>query len=171
MVVIRPEIKKDYPAIYEVNKLAFRRDAEARLVERLRNSSGFIPELSLVALTGGRVVGHVMFSMISIESPALSVPSLGLAPIAVLPDYQKRGIGSQLVRKGIYEARRLGHKIVIIVGHPAYYPRFGFTPAAEKGLNVPLDVPDEAFMVLELVPGALNGVNGTVKHPPDFEDV
>jgi len=171
MVAIRPEIEKDHPAIYEVNKLAFGRDAEAKLVDKLRKSSGFIPELSLVALTNGQVVGHIMFSLISIESPKLSVSALGLAPIAVRPDYQKRGIGSQLIRKGIYEARRVGHKIVILIGHPTYYPRFGFTPATEKGLKVPFDAPDEAFMALELVPRALDGINGTVIHPPEFSDV
>ena len=95
---------------------------------------------------------------------------MGLAPMAVLPEYQKRGIGSALVERGFDECRRIGHNIVVVVGHPEYYPRFGFTPAREQGLGCEFDVPDEVFMVAELSPGTLDGRQGLVKYHPEFKN-
>ena len=171
MVTVRRERTKDYEAIHELNKLAFGGEEEALLVQRLRKSPNFIPELSLVAVKSGRVVGHILFSSIIIESQSGALPALSLAPMAVLPEFQNQGIGSELVRHGLRESKRLGHNIVIVVGHPGYYPRFGFVQARAKGLEVPFKVPDEAFMVLELIPGALDGIKGALIYPPEFNDL
>jgi putative acetyltransferase len=169
MITIRPETTEDYAAIHEVNLLAFGQEIESRLVEALRESPDFIPELSLVAIEGGQVVGHILFSPMVIETKDGAVPALTLAPLAVRPEFQNQGIGSQLVRRGIERCRTLGHRIVVVVGHPTYYPRFGFSPARARGLEAPFPVPDEAFMVLELAPGALDGVAGMIRFPPPFE--
>ena len=171
MITIRPETAEDYAAIAEVNRLAFGQEEEAALIEALRRSPGFIPELSLVAVDGDRVVGHILFSPMVIETQDGATPALALAPMAVRPELQNQGIGSELVRDGLEECRRLGHRIVVVVGHPAYYPRFGFSPARARGLEAPFPVPDEAFLALELVRGALDGIAGVVKFPPPFEEV
>ena len=171
MVTVLSETKEFYPAIHEVNVLAFGRESEARLVERLRESTDFIQELSLVALKEGRVVGHILFSPVSIETEAGTFPALALAPMAVHPGYQNQGIGSQLVRQELDHCRKLGHKVVILVGHPEYYPRFGFILAKSKRLVAPFPVPDEAFMVIELERGALDGIAGMVKYPAEFDGV
>ena len=171
MISIRSEKPEDVIAIYEVNLLAFGRENEARLVDELRTSSGFIPELSLVACEDGEIVGHILFSPITVEKDNRSFSALSLAPMAVRPNFQRQGIGSELVREGLRRARSLGHRVVVVVGHPEYYPRFGFSSARAKGLEAPFPVPDEAFMVLELSDGALNGVAGAVKYPSAFDTV
>ena len=170
MITIRPETVEDYAAIREVNTLAFGREVEARLVENLRRLPDFIPELSLVGIEAGQVVGHILFSPLVIETQEGAVPAVALATLAVRPEFQNQGIGSELVRDGLERCRSLGHRIVVVIGHPKYYPRFGFSPARAQGLEVPFPVPDEAFLVLELVPGALDGVAGTVRYPPPFEE-
>jgi putative acetyltransferase len=171
VIVIRPETAADCAAICDVNARAFGRDDEARLVDELRRSDAFIPELSLVAVEDGVVCGHILFSRIRIRAGDTTVPALALAPMAVHPEAQRRGIGSQLVRRGLEECRRLRHGIVVVVGHAAYYPRFGFEPARARGLEAPFPVADPSFMVRELIPGALAGVRGTVEYPPAFDAV
>jgi putative acetyltransferase len=171
MTVIRPETAEDIGAIYEVNRLAFGQENEAKLVNELRKAPAFVSGLSLVAVDNINVIGHILFSPIRIESKTQSVPALALAPMAVRPDYQRKGVGSELVRVGLSHARALGHRLVVVVGHPGYYPRFGFTPARSHGIEAPFPVPDEAFMILELVEKALSGVWGTVKYPPQFDTV
>ncbi len=171
MVLILPEKEQLHSAIHEINVLAFGGENEARLVENLRKSCSFNAQLSLVAVEEGRVVGHILFSPITIESKKGSLPALALAPMAVHPEFQNQGIGSRLVREGLERCRSLGHKIVVVVGHPEFYPRFGFTPARAKGLEAPFPVPDEAFMVTELVPGALDGISGMIVYPAPFEGV
>lgn len=168
MVEIRPEYPNEYPVVYNVNFKAFNQQYEPNLVKAIRKSANYIPELSLVAVINNTVVGHIMFSAITIEMDDGNVPVLGLAPVAVLPDYQNRRIGSELIEHGLKECKRLGFKIVVLVGHPNYYPRFGFVPARSHGLEAPFEVPDEAFMVLELSPRALMNIKGTVKYPPEF---
>ena len=170
MTTIRPETTEDYAAIREVNALALGQEDEARLVENLRRSPDFIAELSLVAVEAGRVVGHILFSPVVIETKDGAVSALALAPMAVRPELQNQGIGSELVRDGLGRCRNLGHRIVVVVGHPVYYPRFGFSPARARGLEAPFPVPDEACLALELVPGALDGIAGVVRYPPPFDE-
>jgi len=171
-MLIRPETPADIPAIYAVNQLAFDGgEAEPRLVDTIRLSDDFIPELSLVAEADGRVIGHILFSRIHIQTEAGAIPALSLAPMAVLPEYQNRGIGSMLVRGGLEESRRLGHAIVIVLGHPNYYPRFGFSAGMAQTLECPYGDAGPAWMALELIPGALHGVRGKVVYPPAFDGV
>jgi putative acetyltransferase len=171
MITIRPERTEDYTAIHEIHILAFGRENEARLVKKIRGRDDFVPDLSLVAVKKGEVVGHILFSRITIQSNAGSFPALALAPMAVHPKFQNRGIGSELVRQGLECCQNQGHEIVVVVGHPKYYPRLGFTPARAKGLKAPFAVPDKAFMVLELSLGALHGSTGMVTYPQEFLDV
>jgi putative acetyltransferase len=169
MLVIRPERAGDLDAIRAVNRSAFGQDDEARLVDALRSSPAFVPELSLVAEIDGVVCGHILFSRIGVRSEAGVVPALALAPMAVDPERQRRGIGSALVRHGLEDARRLGHRVVIVVGHPEYYPRFGFQPASRWGVKALFAVPDEAFLLVELEPGSARA--GAVEYPREFEGV
>jgi putative acetyltransferase len=162
---LRPETSADHEAIRNVNRLAFGQDDEARLVDALRDG-GFL-RVSLVAEQGGQVVGHILFSDLPIITEAGTIPALSLAPMAVLPEFQRQGIGSALVRRGLDECRKQGHKIVIVLGHPAFYPRFGFSAKLAERLVSPFPG-GKAFMALELVPGALDGVKGRVQYPPPF---
>lgn len=168
---IRPEIPVDIPAIFEVNYQAFAHYDEARLVDTLRADKVFNPELSLVAVHGERIIGHIMFPPITIESPRAIIPAIALAPLVVHPDYQCLGVGTALIEEGLNVCRTLGHRIVIVIGHPKYYPRYGFHPARENGIVAPFTVDDEVFMVLALDPTALDGVEGMVKYPSAFDAV
>jgi putative acetyltransferase len=167
---IRPELDRDIVAIRVLNTLAFKREKEAKLVEAIRASEFFVPELSLVAVTN-EVIGHILFSIISIETSNRSVPTLGLAPMAVRPEYQNQGVGSALVREGLKKCEELGFEHVVVLGHPNFYPKFGFRPAKTKGIEPPFQVPDEVFMVYEIKSGSLNDINGKVKYPPAFDVV
>ena len=169
MIVTRPDTRDDHDAIHRVIQLAFERRNEADLVDALRLKAS--PHISLVAVIDEHVVGHIFFSLVSVESPSADFNAMGLAPMAVLPEHQNRGVGTQLVREGLKECGRLGHDIVVVLGHPNYYPRFGFGPASLKGLRGEYDVPDEVFMVTELTPGALAGRHGLVKYHPEFNKV
>lgn len=172
MTTIRPETSADYEAVYTINKQAFDgRDAEPQLVEAVRRAEDFIPELSLVADEDGQIVGHILFSPIYIQTENERIPAISLAPMAVLPEYQGRGVGSALVRHGLEECKRLGHRVVIVLGHPRYYPRFGFSAKMAKGLECPYGDCGDAWMALELAPGALEGVSGKVVYPPYFDGV
>jgi putative acetyltransferase len=171
VLTLRAESPEDQPPIFRVNREAFGRDAEARLVDALRASPAFIPDLSLVALEGSEPVGHVLFTRLTIRDAGAVHRALALAPLAVLPRHQNRGVGSALVRRGLEEARRLGHGVVIVVGHPSYYPRFGFQPAEPLGLRAPFEVRADAFLVLGLHRAALHGVRGDVEYPPEFDRV
>ena len=124
-----------------------------------------------MAVKEGRVVGHILFSPFTIESKKGSLPALALASMAVQPEFQNQGIGSKLVREGLERCRSLGHRVVVVVGHPAFYPRFGFTSARAKGLEARIPVPDEVFMVCELVSDALDGVSGMIVYPAPFKGV
>ena len=168
MITVRREMPEDYAAVYRVNTLAFERENEAVLVERLR---AVRPHLSLVAINDEQIIGHIFFSPVSVESVEVKIMALGLAPMAVLPEYQNQGVGSQLVKQGLQACRDEGHKVVFVLGHPRYYPRFGFSTAQSKGITCEYKVPDEAFMVVELEPEALKGYTGVVKYGPEFSDV
>jgi len=167
---IRPEKEEDFAKITEVNDLAFEQKNEGILVERLRKTGRFISELSLVAELEGKIVGHILFYPVTIRSVDSEFLSLSLGPMAVVPELQSLGIGSQLVSEGFQAAKRLGHRSVIVLGHPDYYPRFGFKPASRWNIKVPFDAPDEAFMALELVKDELSGKSGTVEYPEEFQD-
>lgn len=166
---IRPEKPGDIPAIFEVNYQAFAHYDEANLVNTLRDANIFNPELSLVAVCGDTIIGHIMFPPITIESPGKSTPAVALAPLVVHPDYQCLGVGTALIEEGLNACRALGHSIVIVIGHPNYYPRYGFRSARANGIVAPFTVADEVFMVLALIPGALDGIRGTVKYPAAFD--
>jgi putative acetyltransferase len=168
---IRPERPEDHEAVARLVEQAFGQPDEARLVAALRNSPAFLPELSLVALDAGRVVGHVLFPRVEVKSPLASHPALALAPLAVLPAFQNRGIGSSLVRRGLADARERGHGVVIVLGHPGYYPRFGFVPAEPLGIRPPFAVRPGTFMALELKADALRTCRGHVEYPPEFGQV
>jgi putative acetyltransferase len=164
-VGVRPEAPDDREAVLRVNRLAFGGEDEARLVDALRDG-GYV-RVSLVAEADGQVVGHILFSELPILTECGIVEALALAPMAVLPSHQRRGIGSTLVREGLRACTEAGHRVVVVVGHPEFYPRFGFSAKAAERLRSPFSGP--AFMALGLVPGALEGVEGEVRYPPPFE--
>jgi putative acetyltransferase len=167
-VHIRPERARDIPAIRDVNAAAFGARAEADLVDALRADAS--PTISHVADADGAIVGHVFFSPVTIAAAA-ALPIMGLAPMAVLPARQRQGIGSALVRDGLERCRRLGFLAVVVLGHAAYYPRFGFTPASRFGLTSEYNVPDDVFMALELEEGSLRGTSGTIRYHHAFANV
>ena len=169
MIVIRAETKEDQAEIRRVNELAFASPNEAELVDRLREQAA--PIISFVAALDGEVVGHIFFSPVTVESEEAAFTAMGLAPMAVMPAHQNQGVGSLLVREGLMQCRLLGYDIVVVLGHPNYYPRFGFEPACSKGLRCEYDVPDEVFMVTELKPGSLSGRRGLMKYHPAFSQL
>jgi putative acetyltransferase len=166
MITIRAETSKDIAAIRLVVEMAFGQTSEARLVEALRQADALIT--SLVAVEEEQIVGHIAFSAAVIESLHATANAVALAPLAVLPTHQRRGIGSDLVRRGFDHCRRVGHRIVLVLVEPAFYQRFGFVKASLHGIRCRFDVPGEAFMVAELVSGALAGHRGPVKYRPEF---
>ena len=165
-LIIRPETPADHDAIRQVNSLAFGQDAEARLVDALRDG-GYV-RASLVAVKDQQVVGHVLFSELPIVTEAGTVLALALAPMAVLPELQNRGIGSALVRRGLEVCKEQGLQIVVVLGHPHFYQRFGFSSKLAAQLESPYSG-RESFMAAELFPGALGGVTGRVLYPSPFE--
>ena len=169
MTAIRLEKPEDLDAIRSVLENAFGRPEEADLVDALRRRSAVT--LSLVAEQDGEVVGHIMFSPVTIGSGPSTFQALGLGPLAVSPSHQNRGIGSRLVRDGIERCREAGYGIVVVLGRPSYYPRFGFAPAMAHGIAWELDAPDDAFMVMELRKGALAERSGVVRYQPEFTGV
>lgn len=166
---IRAESAEDHAAIRRVVELAFGQPDEADLVDALRRHAH--PHISLVAVIEGEVVGHIFFSPVSIESEGDAFAAMGLAPLAVLPTYQNKGVGTELARAGLKACELLGHEVVVVLGHADYYPRFGFVPASRLGIRSEYDVADEVFMVAELTPGALRGRKGLVKYHPEFSKV
>lgn len=166
MLVIREEQSSDISAIRTVNERAFKRADEANLVALLRDADQAI--ISLVATAAEKVVGHILFSPVSFESNPHHIRGLGLAPIAVLPEYQHRGIGSRLVIQGLEESRKQGYDLVVVLGHKDYYSRFGFKRASMYDLGNEYGA-DESFMVLELRKGTLSDVGGLVKYRPEFQ--
>lgn len=174
-IEIRQESSKDVKEIEEVVRAAFtsrnRNDPdEHHLVNKIRKTEAFIPGLSLVALEKDSVVGHVLLSKIMVEGNGEVVGSLALAPVSVAPSYQNKGIGAQMIRTVLKRAEEMGYESVIVLGHDAYYPRFGFRPASHWNIKAPFDVPDEAFMALELTDCGLDGVEGTVKYSEAFSE-
>ncbi|WP_071394222.1 GNAT family N-acetyltransferase [Bacillus tuaregi] len=172
---IRQEQIDDYEITEGVVKAAFAHaehsdKKEHELVNRIRKSSEFIPRLSLVATDSStnKILGHILLSKIIIKTDNQKVDSLALAPVSVLPEYQNKGIGGLLMTEAVKEAKELGYKSVIVLGHPEYYPKFGFKKASIWGIKSPFEVPDEAFMALELSENALHNVSGVVEYPSVF---
>jgi putative acetyltransferase len=168
-MIIRHEEPQDIAIIRQVNEQAFGGSDEANAIEALRDRGA--ATLSLVAVIDDRVVGHLFFTPAAIETADHTWPALGLAPLAVLPEYQRQGIGSALMKAGLAECAQLGYERVIVLGHPDYYPRFGFMRASLYSIRPEWEVPDEAFMVLELQRGALDGVSGIAKYQPEWNGV
>lgn len=164
---IRAEKWEDGEEIYQINQLAFKGHDEGKLVDNIRSTDAFIPELSLIAEKNNIIVGHILFSHIHIVSRK-EWPSLALAPMAVLPAYQKKGIGSALIQEGLKRARAMGFPSVIVLGHKDYYPKFGFEKASKWGIKCPFEVPEESFMARELFTGALDAKPGIVRYSAVF---
>lgn len=169
MVEIRKETAADQASVFEVNKLAFGQDNEARFVDAIRCSDSYVQDLSLVAEKDGEIVGHILFTIQPIAGKDGDFTALMLAPVAVKPGYQRQGIGSKLLTEGLKACKEKGYTAVIVVGHPEYYPKFGFREARALGIEASFPVPDEAFMALELVPGSLKDVSGTIALAPEFK--
>jgi putative acetyltransferase len=166
---IRDERIDDVIPIRRVIERAFGQAGEADLVDALRQGDGLT--VSLVAEADGAIVGHVAFSPVIIRAGDTVAEGLGLAPLSVMPDRQRHGIGAALVRAGLEACRSRGHRIVVLVGEPAYYQRFGFSTASDFGLECAIPVPVEVFLALELAPGALGGCSGVVSYRSEFDSV
>jgi len=161
---IRHEQLSDRQQIHTVNRAAFGRPEEADLITDLQREGADL--ISLVAELDDKIVGHILFTRMTIETQHGSIPAVSLAPMAVLPAHQIQTIGSQLVRRGLTELRQRGERIVLVLGHTNYYPRFGFSPDKARMLKSPF--PPDAFMALELADGTLSGVEGTVRYAAAF---
>lgn len=163
---VRPETPADYAAVEQLTRTAFKQDTEATLIKKLRQQAGTI---SLVAEQHGKLVGHILFSVARLEQSDINL--MALAPMAVSKVLQHQGIGSALVRAGVELCRLRGAAAVVVLGHPDYYPRFGFSPASHFNLRCPWQVPDNAFMLLPLNPAALKGRSGQVLYHPAFGEL
>lgn len=169
-LTIREERPGDEAAIRRVVTAAFETAVEADLVDALRTSDAWLPLLSLVGIEDGAVVGHALFTRATIETADARLPIVALAPMAVVPERQRQGIGGALIRAGLERARASGERIAIVLGHPGYYPRFGFEPAIPRGITCVFAEAgrESAFMALALQPGALDGVQGRAQYAPAF---
>ncbi|AYZ34750.1 N-acetyltransferase [Chryseobacterium indologenes] len=171
---IRQEEENDHESVFQLIEEAFRNmehsdHQEQFLVEKLRVSDAFIPELSLVMEDDdGEIAGHILFTKIRIENASESFESLALAPVSVMPDFQNQGIGSQLILHGHHIARELGYQSVILLGHEKYYPKFGYEKTSNFGISFPFEIPEENGMAIELVKDGLKNVKGVVKYPKEF---
>jgi putative acetyltransferase len=167
MVTIRKEQPSDILAVRAINEKAFGQQAEPNIVDAIRTAC---PQaISLVAEYDDQLIGHILFSPVVIESEKETVAGMGLAPMSVLPEHQRRGVGGRMVKTGLDMLRRSACPFVIVLGHPAYYPRFGFTPASGHHIDCQWDgVPDEAFMVLILDGDRMKGVTGIARYRNEF---
>lgn len=164
-IQIRNELEDDVAAIRELNRLAFGQDQEGNIVDALR-ANGAVT-LSLVATLDDRVVGHILYSPVTLNK----IEGAGLAPMAVLPAHQRQGIGSELVEAGNRRLAQSGCPFIIVVGHPHFYPRFGFKPASTLGITCEWELPDDVFMVLVLEPSKMAGVSGEARYRAEFSSV
>ena len=167
-IQIRSETDADKAAVFDINAVAFPTEAEARLVDILRESAG--EYISLVAVKDQNIVGHIMFTAITLE-PFAELRLMGLAPMAVSPSLQRDGIGTELVNAALHICRELGVGAVAVLGHPEYYRRFGFRPASQWDIKCEYDVPEEVFMLMELSPAYLQDYQGTIRYHAAFADI
>jgi predicted N-acetyltransferase YhbS len=167
-ISIRPEQPAYIDEIYELNKLVFGQENEARLVDHVRQGPNFVPQLSLVAFSDDNIIGYILFSQIAITNGDYRYQSLGLTSMVVHPAFQKRGVGAKMITFGLQKATELGYTDVFVFGHEYYFPKFGFLPAARWNIRPPFDAPAEVFMALELTPKALLNVSGVVEFPIEF---
>lgn len=172
-IKLRQENVNDFESVFRLIEKAFENEAysdhkEQFLVERLRKSEAFIPELSIVAEIENKIVGHILFTKLEIKSTLQSFLSLALAPVSVLPEFQGKGIGAKLILCGHEVAKELGFKSVILLGHQDYYPRFGYELCEKYNIKMPFDVPTENCMVISLTENGLTGVCGEVVYPSAF---
>lgn len=172
-IKIRQEKGTDYKVSENFVEKAFKNaeysdQKEHLLVAKLRKSDVFVPELSLVAELDGETVGQIMLTKLIIENEENRYNTLALAPVSVLPEHQNKGVGSKLISESLKVAKEIGFKSVIVLGHDKYYPRFGFKPASIWGIKAPFEVPNEAFMALELEVRGLEGIRGTVVYSKEF---
>ncbi|OXA97412.1 GNAT family N-acetyltransferase [Flavobacterium oncorhynchi] len=170
---LRQENENDYKSVFQLIEKAFEKEEysdhkEQFLVERLRKSEAFIPELSIVAEVEDKIVGHILFTKLEIKNEFQSFQSLALAPVSVLPEFQGKGIGSKLILYGHELAKELGYKSVILLGHQDYYPRFGYELCEKYNIKMPFDVPAENCMVISLTENGLSGISGNVVYPSTF---
>jgi putative acetyltransferase len=166
-VLIRPEEAQDRASVFELNRRAFETEMEARLVDAVRSLAA--PLISLVAVLEERVVGHILFSPVTVENNTAGALTMALGPMAVVPELRRQGIGGKLVEAGFAGCRSLGTDAVFVLGHAEYYPRFGFQPALGAGCRYRDERFDPYFMVLELVPGTLASLSGRVEYAEPFE--
>jgi putative acetyltransferase len=155
---IRTERPQDVRQIRAINSGAFETNAEADLVDALRTSA--IPLISLVVEKNRMLIGHILFSPVNLSSNKAEVKIAGLAPMAVKPEYQRQGIGKALVQEGLKRCKSEGYQAVVVLGHPDYYPKFGFVPSSKFGIKSEFDVPDDVFMIIELERGCLSELGG-----------
>jgi len=174
-ITIRQEKTADYKAVFEIIESAFKSEqfsdhTEQFLVERLRKSNAFVPELSIVAEIKHEIVGHILLTKLKIKNDQNQFDSLALAPVSVLPKYQGNGIGGMLIEKAHQTAKELGYQSIVLLGHEKYYPRFGYQQADKFGIELPFEAPKENCMVIELIEDGLKGVSGTVEYPKEFNE-
>jgi putative acetyltransferase len=167
-ITFRKEAANDCKEIREVNDIAFGQNQEGKLIDKLRIKAEYINELSIIALFGNKIVGHILFFPVSVVFNEKRHQTLSLGPMAVLPEYQKQGIGGELIRRGLKKAEELGFKSVVVLGHPEYYPRFGFRKSARWNIRDPFGAPEEAMMAIELEKGSLEFGGGIIEYPEEF---
>ncbi len=169
MILVREEKQEDIPKIRTINKRAFGQSTEANIVDRLRENCDDV--ISLVAVDEDEVVGHILFSPVVIEGKQGVIIGMGLAPMAVVPERQRQGIGLALVRRGLAIIQEQGYPFVIVLGYPEYYPRFGFEPASKYGFQCQWEgVPDEAFMVIVFNRDDIKNAHGVVRYRDEFNE-
>jgi putative acetyltransferase len=167
---IRNERPDDIKGIWKINSEAFESELEAKLVNTLRNSD--TPYVSLVYEENNELMGHILFTRVELAGDTSGLRIMGLGPMAVAPKFQTKGIGSSLVKVGIQHLKSEGYDAIVVLGHPNYYPRFGFEDASKYGIESQWEeVPGEAFMVLELKNKGLKGKQGTIKFNEAFSSV
>lgn len=168
-ILIRSENQKDYKSVFSIHQEAFKQNNESKLIEALRKTPQFIPQLSLIASVNSQIVGHILFYPLEIKTERGSLPTLGLVPLAVKPTFQQQGIGTQLVNEGLKQARLLGYTSIIVAGNPNYYKKFGFQIV--NGLTNNIGEPVDHFMYLELKSDALKEIRGIVEYPSVFKEL